>query len=113
VTLRTEVDNPNEVLLPGMFVRVVIDQGINKQAILIPPQALQRGTDGKNFVMTVVDNKVVTTIVETGSTYQGRIIVNSGLTAGAQLIVEGFQKVRTGSPVKTAEWKASSSTTAK
>lgn len=113
VTLRTEVDNPNEVLLPGMFVRVVIDQGINKQAILIPPQALQRGTDGKNSVMTVVDNKVVTTTVETGSTYQGRIMINSGLSAGAQLIVEGFQKIKTGSPVKTAEWKASTSTTAK
>lgn len=113
VTLRTEVDNPNEVLLPGMFVRVVIDQGINKQAILIPPQALQRGTDGKNSVMTVVDNKVVTSTVETGPSYQGRIIINSGLSAGAQLIVEGFQKIKSGSPVKTAEWKASTSTTAK
>lgn len=113
ITLRTEVDNPNEILLPGMFVRVVLDQGINKQAILIPPQALQRGTDGKNSVMTVVDNKVVSTPVVTGSTYQGRIIVDSGLSAGAQLIVEGFQKVRAGSLVKTAQWKASTPSVAK
>ena len=113
ITLRTEVDNPNEILLPGMFVRVVLDQGINKQAILIPPQALQRGTDGKNSVMTVVDNKVVSTPVVTGSTYQGRIIVDSGLSAGAQLIVEGFQKVRAGSLVKTEEWKASTPSVAK
>lgn len=113
ITLRTEVDNPNEILLPGMFVRVVLDQGINKQAILIPPQALQRGTDGKNSVMTVVDKKVVSTPVVTGSTYQGRIIVDSGLSAGAQLIVEGFQKVRAGSLVKTEEWKASTPSVAK
>lgn len=113
VTLRTEVDNPNEILLPGMFVRVVIDQGINKQAILIPPQALQRGTDGKNSVMTVVDNKVVSTPVVTGSTYQGRIIIDSGLTAGAQLIVEGVQKVRVGSLVKTTQWKASTASAEK
>jgi membrane fusion protein (multidrug efflux system) len=113
ITLRTEVDNPNEILLPGMFVRVVLDQGINKQAILIPPQAIQRGTDGKNSVMTVVDNKVVSTPVVTGSTYQGRIIVDSGLSAGAQLIVEGFQKVRAGSLVKTAQWKASTPSVAK
>ena len=113
ITLRTEVDNPNEILLPGMFVRVVLDQGINKQAILIPPQALQRGTNGKNSVMTVVDNKVVSTPVVTGSTYQGRIIVDSGLSAGAQLIVEGFQKVRAGSLVKTEEWKASTPSVAK
>jgi membrane fusion protein (multidrug efflux system) len=113
ITLRTEVDNPNEILLPGMFVRVVLDQGINKQAILIPPQAIQRGTDGKNSVMTVVDNKVVSTPVVTGSTYQGRIIVDSGLSAGAQLIVEGFQKVKAGSLVKTAQWKASTPSVAK
>ncbi len=113
ITLRTEVANPNEILLPGMFVRVVIDQGINKQAILIPPQALQRGTDGKNSVMTVVDNKVVSTQVVTGATYQGRIIVNSGLNPGAQLIVEGFQKIKAGSLVKTAEWKTSTSTVKK
>jgi membrane fusion protein (multidrug efflux system) len=106
ITLRTEVDNPNEILLPGMFVRVLIDQGINKQAILIPPQALQRGTDGKNSVLTVVGNKVVSTPVATGSTYKGRIIINSGLNAGAQLIVEGLQKVTVGSQVTTAQWKA-------
>jgi len=108
VTLRAEVDNPDEYLLPGLFVRVRIDQGVNNQAILIPPQALQRGTDGKNFVLTVVDNKVVSTPVVTGSNYQGRIIINSGLKVGAQLIVEGMQKVMAGSLVKTAQWKGSS-----
>jgi membrane fusion protein (multidrug efflux system) len=108
VTLRAEVENPDEYLLPGLFVRVRIDQGVNNQAILIPPQALQRGTDGKNFVLTVVDNKVVSTPVVTGSNYQGRIIINSGLKVGAQLIVEGMQKVMAGSLVKTAQWKGSS-----
>ncbi len=112
VTLRTEVDNPDEILLPGMFVRVRLDQGLNKQAILIPPQSLQRGTDGKNFVMTVVDGKVVVNVVETGPTFQGRIIITKGLSAGAQLIVEGFQKVRPGSTVKTAQWRAGKSDTA-
>lgn len=112
VTLRTEVDNPDEVLLPGMFVRVRLDQGVNKNAILIPPQALQRGTDGKSFVMTAVDGKVVINYVETGPNFQGRIIVTKGLEPGAKLIVEGFQKVKAGSAIKTADWKAVAPATA-
>lgn len=104
VILRAEIDNPDEILLPGMFVRVRIIQGVNKQAILIPPQALQRGTDGKSYVLTVVDGKVMRNDVEIGPNYLGRTIVTKGLTPGTQLIVEGFQKVRQGSPVKTTEW---------
>jgi membrane fusion protein (multidrug efflux system) len=104
VVLRAEIDNPDEILLPGMFVRVRVAQGINKQAILIPPQALQRGTDGKSYVLTVVDGKVVKNDVEIGLSFQGRTIVTKGLTSGSQLIVEGFQKIRQGSPVKTTEW---------
>jgi membrane fusion protein (multidrug efflux system) len=104
VTLRTEVDNPEETLLPGMFVRVRLAQGVNKQAILIPPQALQRGTDGKTFVLTVVEAKVVRSVVEVGSNYQGRLLVTKGLQAADQVIVEGFQKIGPGSSVKPVEW---------
>ncbi len=104
VTMRAEIENPDEILLPGMFVRVRIVQGVNKQAILIPPQALQRGTDGKSYVLTVVDGRIVTNYVEVGPTYQGKTIITKGLTPGAQLVVEGFQKIRQGSAVKATEW---------
>jgi len=105
VTLRTEVQNPDQVLLPGMFVRVRIDQGIDDNAILIPAQALQRGADGKNSVMVVKDGKVAVAPVALGPNHEGRVLITQGLKADDEVIVEGFQKVRPGVPVKAVPWK--------
>jgi len=105
VTLRTEVQNPDQVLLPGMFVRVRIDQGIDDNAILIPAQALQRGADGKNSVMVVKDSKVAVAPVALGPNHEGRVLITQGLKADDEVIVEGFQKVRPGVPVKAVPWK--------
>lgn len=105
VTLRTEVQNPHQVLLPGMFVRVRLEQGISQEAILIPGQALQRGADGKNSVMVVKDGKVTIAPVTMGSNHEGRVLITQGLRAGDEVIVEGFQKVRPGVPVKSVPWK--------
>ena len=105
VTLRTEVQNPDQVLLPGMFVRVRIEQGVNDEAILIPAQALLRGADGKNSVMVVKDGKAALTTVVLGSNHDGRVLISQGLKAGDEVIVEGFQKVRPGVPVKAVPWK--------
>lgn len=105
VTLRTEVQNPDQVLLPGMFVRVRIDQGIDDDAILIPAQALLRGADGKNSVMVVKDGKVAVAPVALGPNHEGRVLITQGLKADDEVIVEGFQKVRPGVPVKAVPWK--------
>lgn len=105
VTLRTEVQNPDQVLLPGMFVRVRIEQGVNDEAILIPAQALLRGADGKDSVMLVKDGKVAVATVSVGANHEGRVMISQGLKAGDEVIVEGFQKVRPGVPVKAVPWK--------
>jgi len=100
VALRTEIPNPDEILLPGMFVRVRVEAGVNKTALLVPPQSIQRTPDGRTNVLVVKEGKVVLTPVKIGPTYAGRVIVNSGLQAGDEVITEGFQKVRPGMPVK-------------
>ena len=105
VTLRTEVQNPDQVLLPGMFVRVRIEQGVNDEAILIPAQALLRGADGKDSVMVVKDGKVAVSTVLVGANHEGRVMISQGLKAGDEVIVEGFQKVRPGVTVKAGPWK--------
>lgn len=113
VTLRTEVQNPDQVLLPGMFVRVRVEQGIDEGAILIPAQALQRSADGKNTVMVVKDGKATIAPVTLGSNHEGRVQITQGLKAGDEVIVEGFQKVRPGAPVKAVPWKLDPATAKK
>lgn len=113
VTLRTEVQNPEQVLLPGMFVRVRVEQGIDEGAILIPAQALQRSADGKNTVMVIKDGKATIAPVTLGLNHAGRVLVTQGLKAGDEVIVEGFQKVRPGAPVKAVPWKLDPATTKK
>jgi len=100
VSLRTEVSNPDETLLPGMFVRVRIEQGITKQALLVPLQAIQRTPDGRTNVLVVKESKVSLAPVQVGASYQGRVIIASGLQPGDEVVVEGYQKVRPGMAVK-------------
>ena len=100
VALRTEIPNPEEVLLPGMFVRVRVEEGINKSAMLVPPQSIQRTPDGRTNVLIVKDGKVALVPVKTGPSFAGRVIVDAGLQAGDEVITEGYQKVRPGMPVK-------------
>jgi membrane fusion protein (multidrug efflux system) len=100
VSLRTEVSNPDETLLPGMFVRVRIEQGITKKALLVPLQAIQRTPDGRTNVLVVKESKVSLAPVQVGASYQGRVIIASGLQPGDEVVVEGYQKVRPGMAVK-------------
>ena len=106
VTLRAEFPNPDEVLLPGMYVRVRLTQGIDDQALLVPQQALQRTPDGLQSLMLVKDGKVVPVPVTTGGAVNNNWIVTSGLNAGDVVIVEGFQKIRAGAPVQVTPWNA-------
>ena len=105
VTLRGEFPNPNNDLLPGMYVRVLIQQGLQKDAITVPQQAVQRNNAGQSQVYVVTaDNKVEFRNVTLGRTVDNRWQVTSGLTSGEKVIVEGFQKVAPGAAVVPTAW---------
>src|SRR5690606_2882039 len=105
VILRSEFPNPDQLLLPGMYVRVRLQQGVDEQALMVPQQALQRTPDGRNSLMLVKDDKVAVSPVTTGPVLNGNVLITSGLQAGDVVIVEGFQKIRPGAPVQGMPWK--------
>ncbi|WP_309486605.1 efflux RND transporter periplasmic adaptor subunit [Sinorhizobium sp. 8-89] len=105
VTLRGEFPNPNNDLLPGMYVRVQIQQGLEKNAITVPQQAVQRNNAGQSQVYVLnADKKVEFRNVTLGRTVGERWQVTAGLKPGEKVIVEGFQKTAPGAPVEPTEW---------
>ena len=101
VTLRGEFPNPKRELLPGMYVRVQIEQGIDSDAIAVPQQAIQRNSGGGSEVFVVKDdNLVAVQPVRTGSIQDGPWFVTEGLKAGDRVVVEGFQKFAAGDKVR-------------
>jgi membrane fusion protein (multidrug efflux system) len=116
VTLRGEFANPKRELLPGMYVRVRIEQGIDSDAIAVPQQAIQRNAGGGSEVFVVKDdNSVARQPVRTGAVQDGQWLVTDGLKAGDRVVVEGFQKFAAGDKVKPQSWDeadASADTTA-
>jgi membrane fusion protein (multidrug efflux system) len=104
VTLRSVFPNPEGALLPGMFVRARLEEGVNQQAITVPQLAVSHASDGSASVLTVsTDSKVLQTSVTTSSANGTDWIVTSGLKAGDRVIVSGSQKTRTGALVKAVE----------
>lgn len=93
VTLRAAFPNPEQLLLPGMYVRVRLEQGVDSKAILLPQQAVQRGAGGTSHVL-VVDEKdqVGMRPVKIGQAQGNNWIVTDGLHPGERVIVEGFQQ---------------------
>jgi membrane fusion protein, multidrug efflux system len=105
VTLRGEFPNPKRELLPGMYVRVLIEQGIDTDAIAVPQQAIQRNGGGGSEVFVLKDdNLVATQPVRTGSLQDGKWFVTEGLKAGDRVVVEGFQKFAAGDKVRPQLW---------
>nr|WP_319005687.1 efflux RND transporter periplasmic adaptor subunit [Pararhizobium sp. BT-229] len=105
VTLRGEFPNPDRDLLPGMYVRVQIQQGVEKGAIAVPQQAVQRSNAGQSQVYVVnAENKVEFRNITLGRTVGNRWLVSNGLKAGEKVIVEGFQKIGPGAEVVPSEW---------
>lgn len=102
VTLRLVFANPNQVLLPGMFVRAVIEEGSNEQALLVPQQGIGRDPKG-NPIALVVDSqgKVEQKPLALDRAIGGKWLVTKGLAPGDRLIIEGAQKVRAGDTVRT------------
>jgi membrane fusion protein (multidrug efflux system) len=107
VTLRVIVPNPKGHLLPGMFLRAVVQEGINNEAILIPQQAVSRNPRGDPFALIVDgEGKVVQRILTLDRAIGDRWLVTSGLAPGERVIVEGSQKVRPGAAVKVVPLQA-------
>ena len=105
VTMRAEFDNPRRQLLPGMYVRVQLEQGVDSDAIAVPEQAIQRNSGGGSEVFLVGDDgKVTIRPVKTGSLQGGVWFITDGLKAGDKVVVEGFQKFAPGDQVRTQSW---------
>ncbi|WP_298239591.1 efflux RND transporter periplasmic adaptor subunit [uncultured Bradyrhizobium sp.] len=105
VTLRGEFPNSKRELLPGMYVRVRIEQGIDSDAIAVPQQAIQRNGGGGSEVFVVKDDhRVAVQPVRTSSVQDGVWFVTDGLKAGDKVVVEGFQKFAAGDKVKPQSW---------
>ncbi|WEJ83530.1 efflux RND transporter periplasmic adaptor subunit [Kluyvera intermedia] len=100
VTLRAVFPNPQQQLLPGMFVRARIDEGVMSDAILAPQQGVTRDVKGNATAMIVgADDKVEQRTLETDGTYGDKWLVQRGLANGDRLIVEGTDKITVGQTV--------------
>jgi len=100
VTLRAVFPNPNGVLLPGMYVRAVLSQGVTSGGILVPQTAVSRDPKGGATVTVVGAKGAEPRPITLGQTIGDKWLVTSGLQAGDKVIVEGLQKVRPGAPIK-------------
>lgn len=104
VTLRAVFPNPKGELLPGMYVRARLTQGMQNEAILVPHAAVSRDPRGNATVMVVNgENKVEPRIVKAEQSLGDKWVVTEGLAAGDRVIVEGLQKAKPGSPVQAQE----------
>ena len=108
VILRAIVANPDQRLLPGMFVRARIDKGQRPNAILVPAVSISRNSKGQPMVMLVNKESVVEArIIQTGQNIGDQVLVTEGLSEGEQVIVAGLQKIKPGVSVKAAAGVAS------
>jgi membrane fusion protein (multidrug efflux system) len=107
VTLRAIFPNPQQLLLPGMFVRAVVTEGMNEQAILVPQRGVTRNPAGKAMVMVVgAEDKVEARVIKVVQTVGESWLVSEGLQAGDRVILEGIQKARPGTQVKVVPFGA-------
>jgi len=107
VILRVVFRNPKGVLLPGMFVRAVVKEGVNERAILIPQQAVSRDPKGNPFAL-IVDGKgkVGQRMLTLDRAIGDQWLVSAGLAPNERMIVEGMQKTQPGAAVKAVPFDA-------
>jgi len=106
ITLRAEVPNPQGTLLPGLFVRVQLEQAQASNAITLPQQAVTRSPQGDTVMVVAADGKVAPRPIKVSGQQNGQWVVLGGLQAGEQVMVDGFQKLRGPAPVKPVPWQA-------
>ena len=106
VTLRGEFPNPNLTLLPGMYVRVQIVQGIDPDALAVPQQAVRRNNAGGSEVFVVRDdNRARLVQIRLGHAIDNRWLVLDGVKPGDRIVVDGFQKFADGDVVAPKLWR--------
>jgi membrane fusion protein (multidrug efflux system) len=106
VILRVVVPNPDGTLLPGMFVRAVLKEGVNEKAILVPQQGVSRDPKGIPFVWVVDDSGTVAQrMITLDRAIGNKWLVTSGLNPGDRVVVDGIQRVRPGIPVTAVSLK--------
>lgn len=112
VTLRAVFPNPRHTLLPGMYVRAVLEEGVDEQAILAPQSAVSRDAKGNATALVLgADGKVQQRTLKADRAVGDQWLVSSGLAAGDKLIVDGLQKVRPGAPAQGQPWTPAAAAT--
>jgi membrane fusion protein (multidrug efflux system) len=112
ITLRAEVPNPEGLLLPGLYVRVRLEQAQASDAITLPQQAVTRGSNGDTVMVVDAGGKVSPRPVKISTGKNGQWVVLDGLKPGEQVMVDGFQKLRGNAPVKAVPWHSAASAAA-
>jgi len=112
VTLRAEVPNPKGELLPGLFIKVRLQVARSEKAMVLPQQAVTRGTSEDTVMVVDAEGQVSKRPVQLGGQLSDasnpagpQWIVSSGLKAGEQVVVDGFQKIRPKAQVKPVPWQ--------
>ena len=104
VTLRAVVPNPDRLLMPGMYVRAVLQEGVNATALLVPQQAVTRAPDGSASTLVIDgESKVAKRAIHVGRAVGTRWQVLDGLAAGDRVMTEGSQRVKVGDKVKVVD----------
>ncbi len=103
-TLRAEFPNPDRILLPGMYVRATVEEGIAENSWLVPQRAVSRDTKGEPVALFVgADDKVEQRVLELGAGVGNNWLVSKGISDGDRVIVEGIQNARPGASVQPVE----------
>ena len=106
ITLRALFPNPDRILLPGMFVREQLQEGVRQDAVLVPQQGVTHDQKGQPTALVVgADNKVELRQLDTDRAIGDQWLVNSGLKAGDRVIVEGLQTAKPGIQVDPSEYQ--------
>jgi membrane fusion protein, multidrug efflux system len=109
ITLRAIFPNPKQTLLPGMFVRAIVEEGVNEHAILVPQRGVSRNPKGDAVVLVVgAGEKAEVRQVKVSRTVGDSWLVSDGLQPGDRVILEGLQKARPGTTVKAVPFVAAS-----
>lgn len=104
VIIRAEFPNPDGRLLPGMFVRAKLQEGVNENALLVPQRAITRDPTGQAWALVVgKDSKVIRKTVVTDRVVGNQWLIRDGLQSGDRVIVDGTQKAVPGSEVKVVQ----------
>jgi membrane fusion protein (multidrug efflux system) len=112
VTLRTLFPNPEQLLLPGMFVRATLEEGSHDQALLVPQRGVTRNQAGDPMVFVVgAEEKVEARPIKVSRTIGDSWLVEDGVQAGDRVILEGIQRARPGTVVKTVPFGAPAAAT--